>query len=165
MCQCCQCTRKYDVRACMRMDPSPSVCPSMYVYSIITFMQQPYLTYSLHGHLDALGRTCAYLKIFDMCDNDSLAQCAARIQLVQPVHVAALIAQWRFSEILARQLRWPRQGSSCWDRRPDVFTCDIHVTYVHVFTYVFKIVQGVFSWKVFIYFKQWRKAYYRIGWF
>jgi hypothetical protein len=66
---------------------------------------------------------------------------------------------------LARQLRWPRQGSSCWDRRPDVFTCDIHVTYVHVFTYVFKIVQGVFSWKVFIYFKQWRKAYYRIGWF
>ena len=145
MCQCCQCTRKYDVRACMRMDPSPSVCPSMYVYFIITCMQ-PYLTYSLHGHLDAFGRTCAYLNnIWHVwqwftcamrCPNSACSTCACLQRLLQ---------QWRFSEILARQLRWPRQGSSCWDRRPDVFTCDIHVTYVHVFPYVFKIVQGVFQ--------------------
>ena len=84
-----------------------------------------------------------------MYDNDSLAQCAAPIQLVQPVHGTALSAQWRFSELLTRQLSWPRQGSSCWDRRPDVHvTCMWHMRMsYHVFTVVLKILKVFSVWR------------------
>ena len=136
----------YDKHAWMRMDPSPSVSSSMYNHVCV-------LCTCLHHHASI-----------------SPTLHGIWIQLVQPVHVATLIVQWsRLSEILARQLSWPRQGSACWDRRPDAIVCDAHVRYVHVLSCVYVCVQDCsMCFKVYISSNEGRrlqKAYGRIGGF